>query len=96
MFCSILGSIDQFLRNWVRQSDGAAVTCAPTDDGEIQCLWQSGPQEYFITGTGITWKQNNGIWGTLNDEKDRINWNTGNTWIKQGNILNNHLMILSL
>ena len=105
MFRLFIGSIDQFLGHWVQENDGAVVTCAPTSHGDLQCLIESahpsslmgsGKHEYFISGTRITWKKKEEICGTLNNQKDRITWTTGNTWIKQGNILNIHLLILTL
>ena len=87
MFRFITGSIDHFSGNWVRQSDKSPVTCTSRSHDTLQCVWGSGPQEYRITGTRITWKKKKEIWGTLNNGKDIITWTTGSAWLKQGNNL---------
>ena len=89
-------SIDHFLGFWVKQSDGSTGICYDTTRSRLQCEWGIGPVEYLISGTRIQAYEFENIWGTLNNDKDRITWPAynGESWIKRGNNMKHHLRML--
>ena len=80
-------SIDDYVGYWERQLDKVNVSCSKNTEKELECLWSDIPKEHYIFNNESL-ARNGSLYnrGTISQDRNEVNWTTGNIWRKPGKI----------